>query len=213
MWKIIKQNLRFSLILLGTALLTVVTLKFVTGNPISGVFVFLSGLLSYVLVFGLIYVNEQYEEKHHGYVFLSTLPIHVREIVFAKFLRVFIAELLLTGLTIIIISLFPGQVDKIVVARSWILLNGLLSLVLGGLVLIGLFSTSYTAFLKISLVFLVFLQMIPMILMSSGKIQAVIDGTIEFLSAINWFIWIPAGLAAYFGLMLAAIKVKNLHRC
>ncbi len=213
MWKIFKQNIRFSLVYLTVALLTVVALRLLTGSSISTVFVLLSGLLSYMLVFGLIYVNEQYEEKHHGYVFLSTLPINVREIVFAKFLRVFCAELLLVGVSITLISLSPGLPEKTVVAYSWILLNGLVALVLGGLVLIGLFSMSYTAFLKISLVFLVFLQMIPMIIMSSGKMQAFIKGTIAFLSSINWIVWIPVGLVIYCGLILAAIKVKTLHRC
>ena len=153
MWKIFNQNLRFSLIYLATALTTVMALRFLIGSNISDALVFLSGLLSYMLVFGLIFVNEQYEEKHNGYIFLSTLPISVYTIVFAKFLRVLIAELLLAGMTIILISLPPDPLEKVVVARSWILLNGLLALALGGLALIGLFSTSYTNFLKISLVF------------------------------------------------------------
>ncbi|MFC2168751.1 ABC-2 transporter permease [Acidobacteriota bacterium] len=213
MWKIMKQNFRFSMIYMALALLTVVVLKLLTGRAITSSFILLSGLLSYILVFGLIFVNEQYEEKHNGYVFLCTLPIHVRDIVFAKFLRVFCAELLLIGMTFTLFSFSAGLPDKIVVARSWIFLNGILALVLGGLVFIGLFSTSYTIFLKISLVFLVFLQLIPMILMSSGKMQEFINGTIEFLSAINWIVWIPIGLAVYFGLMFVAVKVKTLHRC
>jgi len=213
MWKIFKQNLQFSLVYLTTALLIVVALKFLTGSAISTAFVLLSGVLAYMLVFGLIFVNEQYEEKHHGYIFLCTLPIHVREIVFAKFLRILVAEILLVCLAITLISLSPGNPDQLKVACSWILLSGLLALVLGGLVLIGLFSMSYTVFLKISLVLLVFIQMIPMILLSSGKFQAFVEGTIEFLSSVNWIVWIPVGLAVYLGLMLAAIKVKTLHRC
>jgi len=208
-----KQNLRFSLIYLATALLTVAALNFLTGSAVSLVFVLLSGLLTYMVVFGLIFVSEQYEEKHHGYIFLSTLPIHVLDIVFAKFLRVLIADILLIGMTITLISLSPGLSDQLVLARSWVLFNGFLALALGGLALIGLFSTSYTAFLKISLVLLVFIQMIPTILLSSGKMQAFIEGTKEFLSLINWIVWIPVGLAVYFGLMLAAVKVKTLHRC
>ncbi len=133
MWKILKQNLRFSLIYLATVLMTAVALKILTGSVFSTPFVLLCGLLAYMLVFGLIFVNEQYEEKHHGYVFLSTLPISVREIVFAKFLRVLIAEILLIGMAITFISFSPGQPDQLVVARSWILLNGLLALALGDL--------------------------------------------------------------------------------
>ncbi len=201
------------MIYLAAALLVVVTLKFITGGDFSVPFVVSSGILAYMLVFGLIFVSEQYEEKHHGYIFLSTLPIHVREIVFAKFLRILIAEILLLGLTITMISLSPGLSEQLVVARSWILFNGLLALALGGLAFIGLFSTSYTAFLKISMVFLVFLQMIPLLLMSSGKMKEFIAGTTDFLSTINWLVWIPVGLAVYFGLMLAAIKAKTLHRC
>lgn len=201
------------MIYLATVLMTVVALKVLIGSAPSNPFVLLSGILAYFLVFGLIFVNEQYEEKHHGYIFLCTLPISVREIVFAKFLRVLMAEILLIGMAITLISLSPGLGDQLVVARSWVLLNGLLALALGGVALIGLFSTSYTTFLKISMVLLVFLQMIPLILMSSGKMRAFIAGTIDFLSSINWLIWIPVGLAVYFGLMLAAIKVKTLHRC
>ncbi len=201
------------MIYLASALLTVVVLKFITGGDFSVPFVVLSGILAYMLVFGLIFVSEQYEEKHHGYIFLSTLPIHVREIVFAKFLRILIAEILLLGLTITLLSLSPGLSEQLVAARSWILLNGLLALALGGLTFIGLFSTSYTGFLKISMVFLVFLQIIPLILMSSGKLRAFIEGTTDFLSTINWLVGIPVGLAVYLGLMLAAVKVKTLHRC
>ncbi len=201
------------MIYLAAALLTVVTLKFLTGSAVTNIFVVLSGLLTYMVVFGLIFVSEQYEEKHHGYIFLCTLPIHVLDIVFAKFLRVLIAEIFLVGLAITLISLSQGNPDQLKVAYSWILLNGLLALALGGLALIGLFSMSYTAFLKISLVLLVFIQMIPTILLSSGKMRAFIEGTKEFLPSINWIVWVPVGLAVYFGLMLAAIKVKTLHRC
>jgi len=200
-------------IYLATALLTVVALKFLTGSAITAIFVVFSGLLAYIVVFGLIFVSEQYEEKHHGYIFLTTLPIHVREIVFAKFLRILIAEVLLIGMTLTLISLSSGLSDQLVLARSGILFNGFLALALGGLALIGLFSMSYTAFLKISLVLLVFIQMIPMILLSSGKMQAFVEGTKEFLFTINWIVWIPVGLAVYFGLMFAAVKVKILRRC
>lgn len=201
------------MIYLATALVTVVALQFLTGSAISTAFVLLSGFLAYMLVFGLIFVNEQYEEKHHGYVFLCTLPINVREIVFAKFLRILIAEILLIGMTITLISLSPGLSDQLVLAHSWVLFNGFLALALGGLALIGLFSMSYTVFLKISLVLLVFIQMIPTILLSSGKMRAFIEGTKEFLPSINWIVWIPVGLIVYFALMLAAVKVKTLHRC
>jgi len=213
MWKILKLNLRFSVIYLTTVLMAALALKILTGSVLSTPFVLLCGLLPYFLAFGLIFVNEQYEEKHHGYVFLCTLPISVRKIVFAKFLRVLCAELLLIGLVITLISFSSALPDQLVVARSWVLLNGLLALVLGGLSLIGLFRTSYTTFLKISMVLLVFLQMIPLILMSSGKMPSFVSRIEEFLTTVNWLIWIPVGLAVYFGLMLAAIKVKTLHRC
>lgn len=207
------QNLRFSLIYLATALMAVAALKFLTGSAISTAFVILSGLMSYFLVFGLIFVNEQYEEKHHGYIFLCTLPLSVREIVMAKFLRVLFAELLLAGMSVLWISLSPALGEQIVVARSWILFNALLALALGGLAQIGLFSTSYTTFLKISLVFLIFLQIMPLLLMSSGKAGQFIEGTIDFLSSINWVVLIPVGFAVYFVILLAAVKVKTLNRC
>jgi hypothetical protein len=213
MWKILQQNLRFPLSYLLTALLAVVALRFITGYALATPFVLVSGFFAYILVFGLIFVGEQYEEKHHGYVFLSTLPLRVGEIVAAKFLRVMAAEVLLAGLSLFLISISSGTAKQMAVARSWILLNGFLALVLGGVAFIGLFSTNYTTFLKISLVFLVFLQMIPMLLLNSGKMNDFIEGILAFLGSINWAVWIPAGLLLYAGLLVGAVRVKTLHRC
>jgi hypothetical protein len=185
---------------------------FITGNPLSTTFVILSVMFVYLLVFGEIFVNEQYEEKHHGYIFLSTLPLSVREIVAAKFLRVLLSVVLLVGLSVLFISFSSGRTDQILLARSFVLLNGLLALAAAGLAFIGLFGTGYTVFLKIALGVLVLFQLIPFILLSTRKMETFVQRLIDFLPTINWLIVLPVGVALYFGLMLAAIKVKTLRR-
>ena len=135
----------------------------------------------------------------------------MKEVVAAKFLRVFLSAFLLVGLIVLMISLSARPSEGIVLARSFILLNGLIALLLAGLAFIGLFGMGYTLFLRVSLIFLVFLQLIPFILMSTQKVDAVILGVSEFLPTIAWLIVIPVALAVYFGLLLAAIKVKSLR--
>ena len=56
MWKVFKQNLRFSMIYLTTVLVTVIALNFLAVSAISTAFVFVSGFLAYMLV-GLGFYN------------------------------------------------------------------------------------------------------------------------------------------------------------
>jgi hypothetical protein len=211
MWEVLKKDIKFVTIYLAAVLAAVLLLLILTGDPLATAFVLLCTVFIYFLVFGEIFINEQYEEKHHGYIFLSTLPVNIKEIVAAKFIRVFLSAFLFVGVIVLLISLSARPLEGIVMARSFILLNGVLALLLAGLAFIGLFGMGYTLFLRVALIFLVFLQMIPFILMSTKKVDAVILGLSEFLPTINWLIVIPAGVAVYFGLMLAAIKVKSLR--
>jgi hypothetical protein len=211
MWEVLKKDIKFVTIYLAAVLAAVLLLLILTGDPLATAFVLLCTVFIYFLVFGEIFINEQYEEKHHGYIFLSTLPVNTKEVVAAKFLRVFISAFLFVGVIVLLISLSARPLEGIVLARSFILLNGVLALVLAGLAFIGLFGMGYTLFLRISLIFLVFLQLIPFLLMATKKVDAFIHGVSDFLPTINWMIAIPAGVAVYFGLMLAAIKVKSLR--
>jgi hypothetical protein len=211
MWEVLKKDAKFVIIYLAAVGAAVLLLWILVGDPLATAFILLCTVLIYFLVFGEIFINEQYEEKHHGYVFLSTLPVNMKEIVAAKFLRVFLSAFFLVGLIVLLISLSARPSEVIVLARSFILLNGVIALLLAGLAFIGLFGMGYTLFLRISLIFLVFLQLIPFILMSTQKVDAVILGISEFLPTIAWLIVIPVALAVYFGLLLAAIKVKSLR--
>ena len=211
MWEVLKKDAKFVIIYLSMVVAAVLLLWILVGDPLATAFILLCTVLIYFLVFGEIFINEQYEEKHHGYVFLSTLPVNVKEIVAAKFLRVFLSAFFLVGLIVLLISLSARPSEVIVLARSFILLNGVIALLLAGLAFIGLFGMGYTLFLRVALIFLVFLQLIPFILMSTQKVDAVILGVSEFLPTIAWLIVIPVALAVYFGLLLAAIKVKSLR--
>ena len=211
MWDIAKKDSKFVLIYLVSIMAMITLLRFLVGDPLGVTFVLLSVILIYMLVFGEIFINEQYEEKHHGYVFLSTLPLKISEIVTAKFLRVLFTSVLLIGYIVLLMSLSPDRQDSLVLARSFILFNGVAALLAAALAFIGLFGTGYTIFLKVSLFFLVLFLMIPFLLLSTGKMDAFIQSVIDFLPTINWLIVFPVVLVVYFGLMGVAIKLKELR--
>lgn len=211
MWKVFKKDTKFVSVYLAAVAAAVLLLWLFMGDALSTAYVLLGTALVYLLVFGEIFINEQHEDKHKGYVFLSTLPLNRGEIVAAKFFWVLLSALILTGLIVLLISLSPSPQESIVLARSFVLLNGMMALILAGLSFIGIFGMGYTLFLRVALFVLVLIQLVPFILMSTHTVDSVIQPVLEILPGINWLVVLPAGLAVYFGLMMAAVKVKNLR--
>jgi hypothetical protein len=211
MWNIVKKDAKFVIFYFSAIVAVEFFLWILTRDSLSTAFVLISGVLVYSLVFGEIFINEQYEEKHHGYIFMKTLPVGIGEVVSAKFLRVLLSAFVFMGLTVLLITFAPGHPDRIVLVRSFVLFNGIVALIAAGFVFIGLFGMGYMIFLRVALSVLVLLQLIPFVLLSSGKMDVFVQSAVEFLRSINWLVAIPAGLAVYFGLMVVAIKVKTLR--
>jgi hypothetical protein len=187
-------------------------LKVFTGSGLSTVFVFSSGILVFLVVFGATFMNEQYEEKHRGYAFLDTLPVTAREIVEAKFTLVFLATGFLVVFILLLYSFSSGAQETLVIARSYALLNAVICLILAGVNYIGVFILGFTKYIVIVMSGLLALGFIPMFLLMAyrDRMDILVENILTFYAGINWMIVFPAALAAYFVLMLTAAKVRHL---
>ena len=212
MWKLVKKNINFFLPLFIIALSVTIFLRFVAGGPLEKGFVIPSGIFIYFLTLGSIFINEQHEEKNKGYAFLASLPIDAREIVTAKFLIIFLSVFLFAGMTILQMYFPAGNPDYLNIARSFMLLNACLCLIIGAFIYIGIFSIGYTKFLIAFTSLLVIIQLIPFTL-AATKNREVLDSffskTRETLPQLNWIIILPLILILYLVLMTAAIQIKG----
>jgi hypothetical protein len=180
-------------------------------NELKLAYVIITGFLVILQVVGGTFINEQYEEKHKGYAFLSTLPVKEREIVAAKYGLALTTIVLYVGFLVLLFSLSPSPPEEIALAQSYVLFMGVVSLALAGLSYMGIFSIGYTKFAVIVLSFLVALGLIPMLIMKSyqGRMDVVVDQMLEFFTGLNWLVIIPTALIIYFGLMVLAVKIKS----
>ncbi len=207
-----KKNMNFFVFYFVIIVSLIVFLKLITGNELSTVFVIISGIFVFFLVFGSTFTNEQYEEKNKGYTFLDTLPVTAREIVEAKFALVLLAVGLCVGFLVILISLSGSAPETIATARSYVLFMGVVCLILAGVNYIGIFALGFTKYLLIVGVAWLTLSLVPMIIIKTyeGRMDVLRETVLDFYAGINWFVVIPLALVVYFVLMLAAAKVRHL---
>ena len=207
-----KKNMSFFAFYLGIIASLIVFLRLITGSELSIVFVIISGILVFFLVFGSTFTNEQYEEKNKGYMFLDTLPVTAREIAEAKFALVLLAVGLCVGFLVILISLSGSAPETTAIARSYVLFMGLVCLILAGLNYIGIFVLGFTKFLVIVGIGWLSLSLVPMIFMKTfqGRMNVLKDSVFNFLAGIDWLVVIPLTLVVYFMLMIVAVKVRHL---
>jgi len=211
MWNIIKRNINSFAIYLTVVFIFTGFIAISLNNELKVGYVIISGFLVILQVVGGTFINEQYEEKHKGYVFLSILPVTEREIVAAKFLLALITNVIFVGFLVLLFSLSPSPPEEIALAQSFVLFMGIVSLALAGLSYTGIFSIGYTKFAVIILSFLVALGLIPMLIMKSyqGRMDVLADQILEFYAGLNWWIIIPVTLIAYFGLMALSVRIKS----
>jgi len=211
MFVIVKKNLAFfagycSVVFVLTAILRV-ALQVENATPL----VLLSGIMIFMLVFGAMFFNEQYEEKHKAYDFLDTLPVSAGEIVSAKFGLVLVTVTATVGYMLLLFSLTKIAPNDWALVRSYLLLSGVVCLGSAALSYIGIFILTYTKFAVIVMSFVVLLGFVPVLVMKfyGDNMHVLIENILEFLRNVNWSTVIPFTLIGYFGLMLLAIKIKE----
>ena len=75
MLSIVKKNMSYFIGYCGVIFTLTAILTLILGNENAVPLVMISGVLLFMLVFGPVFFNEQYEEKHKAYYFLDTLPV------------------------------------------------------------------------------------------------------------------------------------------
>ena len=213
MWRILKKNLIFPVGYLTFMLLLLTAIQIAIGNELNVPLVLVSGIMPFFLILGVIFMNEQYEEKHNGYAFLDILPLKAHEIVAPKFLLIFCGVVILTSLTIILLYSTTAIPEQLVLARSYILLGMCVSLVFAGILYTSIFAISYIKSIMIVLIFTTAIGFVPLLIMKKDRDQmdALIDGILNWLTHLNWIVILPLTLVLYCGLMLLSIHIKNIR--
>jgi len=190
-------------------LTTILTLAL--GNEHALPLVLVSGVLLIMLVFGPVFFNEQYEEKHKGYDFLDILPVKASEIVSAKFGLVLVTVMATVGYLLLLFSVFKVAPNDWVLVRSYILMGGVICLFFAALSYIGIFGLGYTKFAVIVMSFFVLIGFMPILIMKfyRDNLDVLIENMLAFLRSVNWLFVIPLALIGYFALMFIAIKIKE----
>jgi hypothetical protein len=211
MLSIVKKNMVYFIGYCAVIFTLTIILTLILGNENAVPLVLISGVLVFMLTFGPVFFNEQYEEKHRGYDFLDILPVKASEIVVAKFGMVLVTAAMTVGYLLLLFSLFKIAPNDWALVRSHILMSGLVCFFLAALSYIGIFSLGYTKFAVIVMSFIVVLGFVPILILRfyRANMDVLVENILAFLRGVNWMGVIPLALIAYFGLMFIAIKVKE----
>ena len=195
----------------GVIFILTAILRIALGNENVVPLVLISGVLLFMLVFGPVFFNEQYEEKHKGYDFLDILPVKASEIVFAKFGLVLVTVVATVGYLLLLYSVSNVAPNDWNLVRSYLLMGGFVSLFFAALSYIGIFSLGYTKFAVIVMSFFMLLGFVPILIMKfyRDNMDVLIENILAFLRNVNWLVIIPLALIGYFGLMFITIKIKE----
>lgn len=195
----------------GVILILTAILRVTLGNENILPLVLISGVLIILAVFGPVFFNEQYEEKHKGYDFLDILPVNASEIVLAKFGLVLVTVVAIVGYLLLLFSVSKVAPNDWVLVRSYILMSGVVCLLLAAISYIGIFSLGYTKFAMIVMSFFVLLGFVPILIMKfyRNNMDVLIENILAFLRDMNWLAVTPLVLIGYFILMFVAIKIKE----
>jgi len=165
MLSIVKKNMTYFIGYCGVIFALTAILTLILGNENAIPLVLISGVLVFMLVFGPVFFNEQYEEKHKAYDFLDILPVKASEIVLAKFGLVLITVVATVGYLLLLFSVFKVAPDDWTLVCSYILMGGVVCLVLAALSYIGIFGLGYTKFAMIVMSLFVLLGFVPILIM------------------------------------------------
>ena len=211
MLSIVKKNMTYFIGYCGVIFTLTAILTLILGNENAIPLVLISGVLVFMLVFGPVFFNEQYEEKHKGYDFLDILPVKASEIVLAKFGLVLITVVATLGYLLLLFSISKVAPNDWALVRSYILMGGVVCLFFAALSYIGIFSLGYTKFSVIVMSFFVLLGFVPILIMKfyRNNMDVLIENILAFLRNVNWLAVIPLVLLGYFSLMFIAIKIKE----
>ena len=205
---IIKRNLLNSLIYLAAALAIVIIVKILSASSGNAYFVMVGAVLNYFLVMGIVFISEQYEDKHKGYALLASLPVRIRDVVAVKFILVLLNLALFTAFLVILSKLFISK-ENYGLVKSFFLLNGSTALLLGGLFYLGIYALGYTKFTVVFLSFTVAAGFVPMAIRMFADFDALMDQFQQFLRTFPWGWAAPLVFLCFLVLLYGAVYFKE----
>lgn len=183
-------------------------------NPFNMFFVIFQTNYIFWVVVGSLWSHEQIEYKSNGYTFLNSLPIKNSELIASKFSVVFLAAVLFVGYHYFVFTTMsppPGFMSQ---AMTYQIFIANISLILAGLLYLGIFRFGFLKFGKIALILWLSLLIIPIpikqILLPRLGISP--DDVIKAVTGFNWILVTLISLAVYYLLMKAAIRVKTANQ-
>jgi hypothetical protein len=202
MWRILKNGYRTYLYYFVFTALILTLIRFLLGPELNILFTILCGIALFILSFGALLISEQYEEKYKGYSILAMLPVSDLDIVAAKLLLPFISG---AGMTLFLLFLFGTYTlapQDAVLVRSFFVLMGGASLLIVGLMYMGIFGFGYTKFVMVVLTLITALGMVPMLIMKSNRdrMDILIENLLSWIRDLNWLVFIPLLLLTYLGI-------------
>ena len=211
---LIKKDIKAFLIYSVCLMFPVYIFWFLSRDSLNEIMVLVLGVTQFLLVLVPIMVNEQNEEKNHGYQFMAVLPINRSELVAGKFLLPLLAAGLLVMSNKFLISLFTASERAHDISASFILMSGLGALVVAAFIYLGVFAVGYTRFMVVAGVVLVSLGLVPQILFRTlrSRLDNIIQDVFVFLQELNWFLAITITLVFYLVLLRVALTIKNRRR-
>lgn len=183
-------------------------------DPLDLSFVFILTPYLFYVAIGAIWTHEQMEFKSKGYLFLKLLPIKDKDIVYSKFLLVYLSVLVYVVFHIIAFAAIFKDPTIFGPSCSFMVLNGVLCLLLAALVYIVINKFGFDKVGKYFAWLWILILAVPLILVIFllPKIGLTRTEIIMFGAKFNWILMSAAGTIVYMGLMQLAVKAKKSFR-
>jgi hypothetical protein len=213
MWPLIKKNSIFFISYVLPFTVFLILYWFIESKANDPNFVMVIYFWMWILTIGFISSGEQQEAKNKGYEFLQILPVTDAEIVASKFLLTLILVVFIVCFDLALLSFFKGTTLQLKTILFFVPVNGMASLLLAGLLFIGVFKFGFSLMHKVfwAVTFGAVAVMILTVELLLPKIRAHLPAIIDFLTHISWiFRLLAVGvvLYCYYLMMKLAIKVK-----
>jgi hypothetical protein len=177
-------------------------------------YMFILGIFMYMIVFAGIMSSEKSEDKYNGYKFLKTLPVAPKEIIWGKYLAIFIHTVIgivyLSGINEIMYNAY--EFDKL--PQTYIFFAGGLALAAVGLLYIPAARFSYSRLLvPIMLVYILLMvspQLLSFIMMASGREEALYIFVGKFLN-MNFPVYLLVCTIIFCLCTIPAVKMHSLR--
>jgi hypothetical protein len=178
-------------------------------DPLDLSFVLYLNSYTYWIILGAIWAHEQLENKYKGTAFLKILPIKKSEIVTAKFSLVLLSVVVYVAAHLIWFSYNFDQPDYIAAARSNLIFNGNLCLIISALLCLGFCRFGYQKFGKYAIIiWLIFIiSPLPVKIFLFPRLGITTADTVRFVTSVNPVLVTGIGLLLFFSLMRVSIRL------